>query len=120
MTQTVDLVWRHHDINKRRTALFPVAGLPLSGPEAIHRAKIIAGPRWTPGQPGLQELEEQGNKGFNAGPEDIGREGWIKIAEHRFPSGRMNRKSISDIIDRLVEAANVRRAHALPVDVTDF
>lgn len=64
----------------------------------MHRLKLLAGPRWTPGRPGQSEAEpEQGE----------GKDGWVKIAEERFPDARMNRKSVSDMLQRLVQAANV-------------
>jgi hypothetical protein len=64
----------------------------------VHRLKLLAGPRWTPGRPGQSEGEpEQGE----------GKDGWVKIAEERFPDARMNRKSVSDMLQRLVQAANV-------------
>lgn len=53
-------------------------------------------------------MNTEGNEGYNAGDEEIGREGWVKISEERFRNPRMNRKSASDMLERLVEAANVR------------
>ena len=57
---------------------------------------------------GSNELEIQPTKGYNGGNEDLGKEGWFKISEDRFKDGRMNRKSASDMLEKLVEAANVR------------
>lgn len=79
----------------------------MDGPDAIHRLKLLAGTRWTPGRPGRMETETEGNEGYNAGDKQIGREGWVKISEARFQEPKMNRKSASDMLERLVEAANV-------------
>ena len=96
-------------ISAKRVLLTPVAGLPLADAEAIHRLKLLAGPRWSPGRPGADE----GNEGYNGGDEMIGREGWVKISEERFRNPKMNRKSASDMLERLVEAANVSGATGL-------
>jgi len=89
--------------------LVPIASLPLSSPEAVHRVKLLAGPRYTHGRPGETEMEIQTTvgSGYNGSDEDLGKEGWIKISEDRFPSARMNRKSCSDMLEKLVDAANV-------------
>jgi small subunit ribosomal protein S35 len=108
ITTTHDLARPDDSISNRQVALIPVAGLPLETPEAIHRFKLLAGRRWTPGRPGVDEIGVRNeNYGFNGGDKEIGREGWLKIAEERFGNGRMNRKGLSDILERLVEAANV-------------
>jgi small subunit ribosomal protein S35 len=65
----------------------------------------LAGPRWTPGPPGRQELESDATSA-----NDEGKEGWIKIAEERFKEGVTNRRSAGEMLERLVEAANVSRA----------
>ena len=100
-------------ISAKRVLLTPVAGLPLADAEAIHRLKLLAGPRWSPGRPGADEMEYEGNEGYNGGDEMIGREGWVKISEERFRNPKMNRKSASDMLERLVEAANVSGATGL-------
>ena len=85
----------------------PVSALPLKSSDAVHRIKLLAGTRWSPGKPGKEENEYSPNDGFNAGAQDIGKEGWIKLASRKFDDGRMNRKFVSDVLERLVEAANV-------------
>jgi small subunit ribosomal protein S35 len=83
----------------KRVLLAPVTALPLDGRDAVHRLKLLAGPRWTPGLPGRNEAEAE--------VDGEGRDGWVKISEERFLDGRMNRKSVSDMLERLVQAANV-------------
>jgi len=64
-------------------------------------------------------MESEEPSAYNAGPEDIGKEGWVKISEDRFADARMNRKSASDMLDRLVEAAtdpNSPLSADLPLD----
>jgi small subunit ribosomal protein S35 len=108
LTQQIDLLVKSPKIENRQVLLVPVSALPLEGPEAIHRIKVIAGQRWSPGRPGPNEMEYEVTKGYNGGPSDLGKEGWLKISEARFEEARMNRKSASDMLDRLIAAANVR------------
>ena len=65
-------------------------------------------------------MNYEANQGYNAGEESIGREGWIKISEERFKNPRMNRKSSSDILERLVEAANVSLPRFTASDVSQW
>ena len=107
ITSIIDLSDSDSPVHAKRVLLTPIASLPLSTLEAIHRFKLLAGPRWSPGRPGSKELDYEGNEGYNGGDQAIGKEGWVKISEERFREPRMNRKSASDILERLVEAANV-------------
>jgi len=116
VSQTIDLMWPEHRINHRRSAIIPVAALPLKDADAIKRCKLIAGPRWTPGRPGVDETAYQTNRGFNGGAEDIGKEGWLKMTGEKLDNGRMNRKMISDNLDRLIQAANVRCLACMKTD----
>lgn len=100
-------MWPEHRINHRRSAIIPVASLPLKDADAIKRCKLIAGPKWTPGRPGVDETAYQTNRGYNGGADDIGKEGWLKMTGEKLDNGRMNRKMISDNLDRLIQAANV-------------
>ncbi|KAK1923165.1 mitochondrial ribosomal subunit protein-domain-containing protein [Papiliotrema laurentii] len=106
LTQQIDLLVKSPKIENRQVLLVPVSALPLEGPEAIHRIKVIAGQRWSPGRPGPNEMEYEVTKGYNGGSSDLGKEGWLKISEARFEEARMNRKSASDMLDRLIAAAN--------------
>jgi small subunit ribosomal protein S35 len=81
----------------KRVIVVPVDQLPLSGEQAIHKIKLLAGPRWTPNPPidaGVGLNEEWKN-------------GFIKISCESFPRPSMNLKWASDTLDKLVEVANV-------------
>ncbi|KAI9637110.1 mitochondrial ribosomal subunit protein-domain-containing protein [Dioszegia hungarica] len=106
ISQTIDLSNPQSLVHRKRVLLAPVAKLPLSGPEAIHRFKLLAGPRWTIGRPGRMEVTEEDGEG---------KEGWIKISEEKFPDGLMNRKSAGDMLERLLAAANDANS-PLPAD----
>ncbi|KAL1412630.1 37S ribosomal protein S24, mitochondrial [Vanrija albida] len=107
VTSTVDLSDPDSPYHQKAVLVAPVSALPLKTPEAIHRLKLLAGPRWSPGQPGRAELGPNAAGALAPGAEDkLGKDGWVKIAEERLPLGRMNRKSVSDMLDKLVEAAN--------------
>ncbi len=107
ITRQRDLVIPSPHIEKKRTALIPVSALPLSGPDAIHRIKVIAGPRWSPGKPGVYEMEVHTGAYHKGGLSGVGKEGWLKLSEDRFEEPMMNQKSLSDTLDRLIAAANV-------------
>ncbi|KAL7420819.1 37S ribosomal protein S24, mitochondrial [Cryptotrichosporon argae] len=119
LTSTIDLADPTSAYHTKRVLVVAVARLPLKTAAAAHRLKLLAGPRWTPGPPGAHELDGLdavvGRPGESAAAEaeaeaeadgGEGRDGWIKIAEERFRDARMNRKSVSDMLERLVEAAN--------------
>ena len=111
ITSTIDLADNNPTKSPnhvKRVMVAPLSALPLKTPEAIQRLKILAGPRWTPGFPGRGELgAEAASKFVSADPKN--EHGYVKIAEDRFPDGRMNRKAVSDTLERLVEAANVSK-----------
>jgi small subunit ribosomal protein S35 len=106
VTSTVDLADPKSAHNVKRVLVAPLAALPLGTPEAVQRLKILAGPRWSPGFPGRAELGPDAAGSLASSAED---HGFVKIAEDRFPDGRMNRKAVSDVLERLVAAANVSR-----------
>ena len=81
----------------KRVIVVPVDQLPLTGKQAIHKIKLLAGSRWTPNPPidaGVSRNEEWGN-------------GFIKISCESFPKPSMNLRWASDTLDKLVEVANV-------------
>ncbi|WWD20786.1 hypothetical protein CI109_105263 [Kwoniella shandongensis] len=100
LTSTIDLSSPSSKFHTKSVLLVPVSSLPLSNEQAVHRFKLIAGPRWSPGRPGREEFLPTEEK------DGEGKEGWVKISEERFSNGAQNRRSVSDILDRLVEAAN--------------
>jgi len=71
--------------------------LPLRDKAAVHKIKILAGPRWSqkpPADSGVSGIADWGN-------------GYIKISCEDFPNPAMNLKWASDTLDKLVAAANV-------------
>lgn len=98
--RSLDYAGEEHAATLKRVVVVPVAHLPLRDPDAIHKAKLLAGPRWT--------LHPPANSGI--GPNEAGREhGYIKIACEDFPKPAMNLKWASDALDRLVQESNVRK-----------
>lgn len=97
--RSVDYAGEEHPLTAKRTVVVPVAQLPLRDDLAIHKMKLLAGARWTPDPPknaGVSLDSEQGTHGY------------IKIACEDFPQPAMNLKWISDTMDQLISAANVR------------
>ncbi|KLT41892.1 hypothetical protein CC85DRAFT_246772 [Cutaneotrichosporon oleaginosum] len=93
LTTAIDLANPNHEYNQKTVLRAPLSALPLKDAAAVRRFQLLAGPRWTPGEPGSSELVADGD-------------GWFKISEARYPAIRMNRKSASDMLERLVAAAN--------------
>ncbi|KIJ68544.1 hypothetical protein HYDPIDRAFT_81794 [Hydnomerulius pinastri MD-312] len=107
--RSVDYAGESHPVTTKRTIVVPVAQLPLRSDMALHKAKLLAGVRWTP--------EPPKNAGVPSDSEQ-GRHGYIKIACEDFPRPAMNLKWISDTIDKLVAEANDEssRYQDLPLD----
>ncbi|KAJ6621646.1 mitochondrial ribosomal subunit protein-domain-containing protein [Mycena sp. CBHHK59/15] len=98
VVRSINYAGEEHPATSKRVIVVAVDDLPLQDDHAIHRIKIMAGPRWTPNPPadgGISGLEEWKN-------------GYIKIACEDFPKPAMNLKWASDALDRLVEYANVK------------
>ncbi|GAA5862254.1 hypothetical protein JCM8547_007784 [Rhodosporidiobolus lusitaniae] len=79
-----------HPASRKVTVNVPVSSLSsaLKTPEARHKFKLLAGPRWTPAL--------EGQEG----------EGSVKIGCELFPSERMNEKWCSDTLDKLLKEAS--------------
>ena len=87
-----------HPASIKRSLVVPVDKLPLKNEAAVHKFKLIAGPRWTPNPPsdsGVSGLADWGN-------------GYFKISCEDFPKASQNLKWSSDTLDKLIEEANVR------------
>lgn len=98
ISRSVDYAGEQHPATNKRTIVVPVAQLPLRDEDAIHKFKVLAGPRWTPDPP----------KDGGVGPNEADREhGYMKIACEDFPEPAQNLKWASDVIDRLIAEANV-------------
>lgn len=88
----------YHPAAVKQVIVVPVDFLPLENEKAIHKFKLIAGPRWTPQPPkdaGVSGLDDWGN-------------GYFKISCEDFPKAAQNLKWASDKLDKLVAVANVR------------
>jgi small subunit ribosomal protein S35 len=88
---------KDHPVTPKRVVTVPVSQLPLAGPAAQHKFKLLAGARWTPEPP------KDAGLGKN---ESLGEHGYFKISCEDFPKAAMNLKWISDTIDRLIVEAN--------------
>ncbi|KAK0198202.1 mitochondrial ribosomal subunit protein-domain-containing protein [Armillaria mellea] len=85
-----------HPATNKRVVVVAVDDLPLKDEAAIHRIKLLAGPRWAPRPPsdgGFSNLDNWGN-------------GYIKISCENFPKPEMNLSWASDTLDRLIQEAN--------------
>lgn len=107
VTRTVDLSDPDSPLQQKAVVIAPVSSLPLEGSDALQRLKVLAGPRWTPGWPGRHEGETPSS--------ELGKDGFVKISEETYATMRMNRKSASDMLERLVQAANDKNS-PLPAD----
>ncbi|KAJ8520107.1 hypothetical protein ONZ45_g3001 [Pleurotus djamor] len=96
VVRSIDYLGEAHPATLKRVVVVAVDDLPLHDPAAIHKFKLIAGPRWTPTPPadaGFSKTREHGN-------------GFLKISCEDFPRPAMNLKWISDTLDRLILEAN--------------
>lgn len=93
----IDYAGEEHPATTKRVAVVAVDDLPLRHEAAVHKIKLLAGPRWTsnpPADAGVSGLSTWGN-------------GYIKISCEDFPKPSMNLKWASDALDALIVEANV-------------
>lgn len=95
--RSLDYAGEKHPATAKRVIVVSVDELPLQSANAIHKIKLLAGPRWTPNPPA-----DSGVSGL-----DIWDNGYIKISCEDFPRPAMNLKWASDTLDRLITEANV-------------
>lgn len=81
----------------------PISRLPLKTPEAVKRFQLLAGNRYI--DPQDIETPMEYREGLPEWKND--KAGWIYMSEARFENALMNRKWLSDVLDRMVEEANV-------------
>ncbi|KAK0478241.1 mitochondrial ribosomal subunit protein-domain-containing protein [Armillaria novae-zelandiae] len=98
-----------HPATNKRVVVVAVDDLPLKDEAAIHRIKLLAGPRWAPRPPldgGFSNLDNWGN-------------GYIKVSCENFPKPEMNLSWASDTLDRLIQEANVgiNKLDDVPLDL---
>ncbi|CCL98286.1 uncharacterized protein FIBRA_00280 [Fibroporia radiculosa] len=89
-----------HPVDVKRTIVVPLAQLPLKDTAAIHKFKLLAGPRWTPDPPPNSGVDRN---------ESNSEHGYFKIACEDFPKAAMNLKWASDTLDKLLTEANDTR-----------
>lgn len=90
-----------HPATIKRVVVVAVDKLPLRDAMAVHKIKLLAGPRWSekpPSDGGAPDIEPWGN-------------GYIKISCEDFPKPAQNLKWASDTLDRLIAEANVRHIY---------
>lgn len=117
--RSIRFAGEEHPADKKRVVVANVDDLPLKDEDAIHKFKLLAGPRWTPSPPadaGVSGLKDWGH-------------GFIKISCEDFPQPAMNLKWTSDTLDKLITEANARSStfktciefnHHLQNSKTDF
>ncbi|KIM48291.1 hypothetical protein M413DRAFT_16259 [Hebeloma cylindrosporum] len=98
-----------HPATVKRVIVAALDELPLNGESALHKFKLLAGPRWTPVPPadaGVCDLADWGN-------------GFVKISCEDFPKASMNLKWASDTLNKLISEANDSKDSFsdLPVDL---
>jgi small subunit ribosomal protein S35 len=97
VVRSLDYAGEEHPVTAKRVIVVSVDQLPLRDAKAVHKIKLLAGPRWSPNPPanaGVSGLE-------------IWQNGFIKISCEDFPKSAMNLKWASDALDRLIAEANV-------------
>lgn len=100
VVRSIDYGGEEHPATAKRTVVVAVSRLPLNGKDAQHAFKLLAGPRWHPHPPADSGI------GQTEGDES---QGYIKISCEDYPQSGMNLKWISDVLDRMIEEANVRK-----------
>ena len=87
-----------HPATLKRAITVPISRLPLKDKSAVHKFKLLAGPRWTlepPANSGIAPLEEDKEHGY------------FTVSCEDFPMAAQNMKWASDVLDRLLTEANV-------------
>lgn len=97
VVRSLDYAGEDHPVTAKRVIVVSVDQLPLGDAKAVHKIKLLAGPRWTPNPPA-----DSGVSGL-----EVWKNGFIKISCEDFPKPAMNLKWASDTLDRLISEANV-------------
>jgi len=96
VVRSLDYAGEEHPATAKRVVVVSVDELPLRDANAVHKLKLLAGPRWTPDPPA-----DAGVSGLQTWSH-----GFIKISCEDFPKPAMNLKWASDTLDRLIAEAN--------------
>jgi hypothetical protein len=105
IVRSIQYAGEEHPATAKRVVTVAIDDLPLRNEAAVHKFKLLAGPRWSirpPADSGVSGLSAWGN-------------GFVKIACEDFPNPEQNLKWISDRLDSLIKEANVRRFLSLPL-----
>ncbi|GBE77818.1 hypothetical protein SCP_0107000 [Sparassis crispa] len=97
IVRSISFGGEEHPAVQKRTIVVPISHLPLRDASAIHKFKVLAGPRWSPEPP------RDSGIGLNEGDEE---HGYFKISCEDFPKAAMNLKWASDALDRMLAEAN--------------
>ncbi|KAF8230647.1 hypothetical protein L208DRAFT_1280777 [Tricholoma matsutake] len=109
IVRSLDYAGEDHPVTAKRVIVISVDQLPLRDAKAVHKIKLLAGPRWTPNPPA-----DAGVSGL-----EVWQNGFIKISCEDFPKPAMNLKWASDTLDRLIVEANNSKDtfHTVPLDL---
>jgi len=88
-----------HPVTRKRVIVAAVSQLLLDSSQAVHKLKLLAGPRWS-----LQPPRDSGIGSEQH--EKIGFHGYIKLSCEEFPEPEMNLKWGCDLLDNLLREAN--------------
>jgi len=101
-----------HPAEKKAIIVIPISRLPLASPAAIHKFKLVAGPRWS--------IDCPKDAGFSSDEfKTVGAEGFVKISMEDLPEQAMNLKWCSDVLDRMVLESNNAQSESfadIPLD----
>ncbi|ESK97989.1 mitochondrial ribosomal small subunit component [Moniliophthora roreri MCA 2997] len=96
IVRSVSYGGEEHPVTAKRVVTVAVDDLPLKNAAAVHKFKLLAGPRWTirpPTDGGVSGIAEWGN-------------GFVKISCEDFANPEQNLKWISDRLDIMIKEAN--------------
>ncbi|KAF8527951.1 mitochondrial ribosomal subunit protein-domain-containing protein [Hysterangium stoloniferum] len=88
-----------HPATRKRVIVAAVSQLPLDSSQAVHKLKLLAGPRWSSKPPHNSGIGSEQH-------EKTGSHGYIKLSCEEFPEPEMNLKWGCDLLDNLLREAN--------------
>ncbi|KAK7059049.1 37S ribosomal protein S24, mitochondrial [Paramarasmius palmivorus] len=109
IVRSIQYAGEEHPATAKRVVTVAIDDLPLRNEAAIHKFKLLAGPRWSirpPADSGVSGLSAWGN-------------GFVKISCEDFPNPEQNLKWISDRLDLLIKEANTldETFRDIPLDI---
>jgi Mitochondrial ribosomal subunit protein len=112
VVRSISYSGEEHPATKKRVVVVAISQLSLESPQATHKLKLLAGPRWSDKPPRDSGIGVEEDK-------RIGAHGYIKLSCEDFPEPAMNLKWGSDILDNLLKEANVCFGLAIGCVATD-